>query len=212
MSMKLYGNPFSTCTRKVLATLAEKNHQAEFVVIDFAKNEQKSAEHLARQPFGVVPYIEDGNFTMYESRAIIRYLDAKLPGVSLTPQKLEDRARMEQWISVEASYFSSAAMKIVMQTFFGRMRGKEPDMKIVEAGRAELGKVADIVDKHLAGKQFFAGEMFSLADICFMPYVEYLFPAESGDIVTSRSNLSAWWNRVSARPSWLKATGKNASA
>src|SRR5262245_44745205 len=108
--MKLYLNPFSTCSRKVLATLAEKQAEAEMVVIDLGKGEQKQPAHLARQPFGVVPVLDDDGFQLYESRAIVRYLDEKLPGVALTPGDARGRARMEQWISIEYSYFSPAAM------------------------------------------------------------------------------------------------------
>jgi glutathione S-transferase len=52
--MKVYGNPASTCTRKVLTVFAEKGVEPEFVTIDFAKGEHKSPEHMARQPFGQV--------------------------------------------------------------------------------------------------------------------------------------------------------------
>jgi len=206
--MKLYGNPFSTCTRKVLCTFAEKNAPFEFSVVDLGKGEQKQPAHLARQPFGVVPVLEDGSFQMYESRAIIRYLDAKLPGVKLTPEKLEDRARMEQWTSVEYSYFTPPAMKIVGQMVFAKMRGQTPDTNVVNAARETLKTPCDVIEKHLAKSPFFAGEQFSLADISFMPYVDYLFAAESGDLITSRPSFSAWWTKVSARPSWKKALGK----
>src|SRR4051795_9201851 len=81
--MKVYGHPISTCTRKVLATLAEKGAAFEFVVVDLFKGEHKAAEHLARQPFGQVPVLEHDDFRMYESRAIIRYLDEVLPGKKL---------------------------------------------------------------------------------------------------------------------------------
>src|SRR5271169_2565324 len=110
--MKLYGHPMSTCTRKVLTTLAEKGHEADFVIVDLMKGEHKQEAHVARQPFGRVPALDDGGFWLYESRAIVRYLDEKLAGPKLTPADIQDRASMEQWISVEYSYFSPAAMKI----------------------------------------------------------------------------------------------------
>src|SRR5579871_179435 len=121
--MKLYGHPMSTCTRKVLTALAEKGHEAEFVLVDFAKGEHKQEPHLTRQPFGRVPALEDDGFWLYESRAMTRYIDEKLPGVRLQPTDLKDRALMEQWLSVEYSYFSPAAMKIVSELLLGKMHG-----------------------------------------------------------------------------------------
>ncbi len=205
--MKLYGHPMSTCTRKVLTTLAEKGHEAEFVLVDITKGEGRQPAHLAHQPFGKVPVLEDHNFWLYESRAIIRYLDEKLDGHKLTPADVHDRAHMDQWISVEQSYFSGPAMKIVMELLFHKMAGKAPDMDAVAAARESLVTVLDTADKMLAHHHYFGGKTFSLADISWMPYVQYLFTAEQGDLITSRPGMNAWWDRVSTRPSWKKVAG-----
>src|SRR5947209_7088462 len=110
--MKIFGNPVSTCTRKVLMTLNEHGAPFELVVIDFAKGEHKQPAHLARQPFGQVPALDDDGFALYESRAMARYIDGK-HGARLTPQDAQARALMEQWISVETSNFSPHAMKFI---------------------------------------------------------------------------------------------------
>jgi glutathione S-transferase len=209
--MKVYGHPMSTCTRKVLTTLAEKNHKAEFVLVDIMKGDQKSADYLAKAPFGQVPVIDDDGLILFESRAIIRYLDAKLPGQALTPSDPQSRARMEQWFSVEQSYVSGPAMKIVWQNMFVPMRGGTPDQEVITKGREELDRALDITEKALGKQEYLAGGTFSLADITWMPYIEYLFPAKAGDAITSRPNLNAWWNRVSSRASWQQATGKAAA-
>jgi glutathione S-transferase len=207
--MKVFGHPASTCTRKVLCTLAEKGASFEFVVVDIMKGEQKSPEHLARQPFGVVPAIDDDGFALYESRAIARYLDATLPGTSLTPADAKNRALMEQWISVEHSYFSPHAMKSVMNIFGASMAGKQPDADVVAKGLADATRALDVLEKALVGKEYLAGT-FSLADIMYAPYLQYLQDMGINAIVTERPNVLAWWQRVSARPSWQKAIGKGA--
>lgn len=204
--MKVYGHPMSTCTRKVLATLAEKGHEAEFVLVDLTKGEHKQPAHLARQPFGVVPAFEDDGFTLYESRAIIRYLDERLPGQSLTPKDIKERARMEQFISIEQSYFSSGVLKIFMNLVFGKMMGREPDMAVVEQGKTEVARALDIVEKDLGNREFLAGSSFSLADIDWLPYVQYLFPPGTGSLVTERPHFNAWWKRTSTRSSWAKVS------
>jgi glutathione S-transferase len=205
--MKLYGHPMSTCTRKVLTVLAEKNSEAEFVLVDLMKGEHKQDAHVARQPFGKVPALDDDGFWLYESRAIIRYLDEKLPGARLQPADLKDRALMEQWMSVEYSYFSGAVMKFVHEMFFQKMAGKAPNMDNVKAGRDSAGHTLDIVEKALAKQDFFGNKTFSLADVSWMPYVAYVFATEQGDLITSRPGVNAWWERVSSRPSWKKVAG-----
>ncbi len=206
--MKVYGHPASTCTRKVLCLLAEKGVSAEFVMVDIMKGAQKSDEHLARHPFGVVPAFEDDDgFVLYESRAILRYLDAKLEGAQLSPKSLQDRARMEQWISVEQSYFSPPAMKAILEVFFAPMKGTTPDADVIAKGKAEAAKALDVLERALVGKDYLVGE-FSLADITYAPYLQYLFDTKAGDIIAERPNVSAWATRVLERASWRKALGK----
>lgn len=206
--MKVYGHPASTCTRKVLCLLAEKGVSAEFVMVDIMKGAQKSEEHLARHPFGVVPAFEDDDgFVLYESRAILRYLDAKLEGASLSPKDLKDRARMEQWISVEQSYFSPPAMKAILEVFFAPMKGTTPDPDVIAKGKAEAAKALDVLERALVGKDYLVGE-FSLADITYAPYLQYLFDTKAADIIAERPNVSAWATRVLERASWRKALGK----
>ena len=139
--MKVYGHPASTCTRKELTTLAEKNHPAELVMVDILKGEGHTPEHLARQPWGQVPVLEeDDGWQLIESRAIIRHLDATLPGVSLTPSDARARAKMEQWISIESANFTPGVMKILGQLLFAKWRVQEPNMMIVEEGRVSVRK------------------------------------------------------------------------
>jgi glutathione S-transferase len=202
--MKVYGHPMSTCTRKVLTTLAEKGHEAEFVMVDIMKGEQKQPDYLARQPFGVVPVIEDDGFTLYESRAIIRYLDERLSGPALTPKDLKDRARMEQFISMEQSYFSAPALKVIWNLLFKKMMGQEPDMAAVTQGKSDVTRTLDIVEKELASREFLAASAFTLADIAWMPYAQYLVASGEGALLTDRPNVAAWWKRVSGRSSWVK--------
>ncbi|MBN9687875.1 MULTISPECIES: glutathione S-transferase family protein [unclassified Corallococcus] len=202
--MKLYGNPMSTCTRKVLTVLAEKGHQAEFINIDLMKHEQKTPEHIARQPFGVVPALElDDGFIMYESRAIARFLDRTLPGPSLTPVDPKAYALMEQFIGVEQSYFSGQAMKIVMERF----RGTNNEENVAK-GREGMKRPLEVLDAALANRPFLAGNDFTLAEVCFAPYMEYLFAMGEKDTIAPYKNVMAWWDRVSNRPSVKKAHGR----
>jgi glutathione S-transferase len=206
--MKVFGHPASTCTRKVLCTLHEKGADFEFHLVDILKCEQKSPEHLARQPFGVVPAIDDNGFGLFESRAIIRYLDATRGGAALTPSSVKARAQMDQWLSVEQSYFSPAAMKAVLEIWYSSMSGREPDKSVIQAGLDGTKRSLDVLDAALKGSEYLVGT-FSLADIAFAPYLQYLQDMGIDANVKERANVAAWWTRVSSRPSWQKAIGKH---
>lgn len=208
--MKVYGHPMSTCTRKVLTTLAEKGQEAQFVLVDLTKGEHKQPAHVARQPFGVIPaFEEDDGFMLYESRAIMRYLDRKLPGTSLTPSDPKAYGRMEQFISVEHSYFSPAAFKVIWERLFKpHMGGGAADEARIAEGLQGVERVFNIIDPVLAKQQFLAGDSFSLAEVSWLPYMEFFAASGGTDLINQHKNVAAWWERVSTRPSWKKVTGK----
>ncbi|TQF09522.1 glutathione S-transferase family protein [Myxococcus llanfairpwllgwyngyllgogerychwyrndrobwllllantysiliogogogochensis] len=204
--MKVYGHPMSICTRKVLTTLLEKGHEAQFVLVDLGKGEQKHPAHLARHPFGVVPAFEDDDgFVLYESRAIIRYLDRKLPGASLTPSQPHAYGLMEQFIGVEQSYFSPAAFKVIWERVFKpHMGGGAADEARVQEGRAGVDKVFGILEPMLAKQPYLAGDSFSLADVSWMPELEFLVAAGEQGLFDKHPSVAAWWKRIGGRPSWKK--------
>lgn len=201
--MKIYGHPMSTCTRKVLMTLAETKTPHELVVVDFAKGEHKQPPHLARQPFGKVPALEDGSLELYESRAMCRYINEKAGG-ALIPSDLADRARMEQWISIEASNFSGPAMKFILHHIF---RFEQPADALAAAG-PQLEAALVVMDKQLASHPFIAGERFTLADVCYMPYLEYGMMTPAKEILVKHPHVMAWWNKISEMPTWRQVAGR----
>jgi glutathione S-transferase len=201
--MKIYGHPMSTCTRKVLMTLAETNTPHEFVLVDLMKGEHKAEPHMTRQPFGQVPSLEDGDLELYESRAICRYINEKVKG-SLVPSDLRGRAQMEQWISVETSNFSGPVMKPVFHHIFRR----EQTPEALKTAGEQLDRALVIMDKQLESNPFIAGSSFTLADICFMPYIEYGMATPAKDAFSKHGHVMAWWNKLSERPTWRKVTNR----
>jgi glutathione S-transferase len=201
--MKIFGHPMSTCTRKVLMTLAETGTAHDFVLVDFAKGEHKQPAHLARQPFGQVPTLQDGDFELYESRAMCRYINDKAGG-NLVPRDLRDRARMEQWISVETSNFTGPVMKFVFHHIFKR----EQTPEALATAATQLDTALGVMDKQLAGQPFIAGGSFTIADICFMPYIEYAMNTPAKDHFQRQAHVAAWWNKISERPTWRKVAGR----
>lgn len=201
--LTIYGHPMSTCTRKVLTTAAELGTPHELVLVDFAKGEHKQPTHVARQPFGRVPAVDDDGFKLFESRAICRYLNEQAGG-ALAPANARGRAKMEQWISIETSEFTGPAMKFVYHHIFQRAQ----DEATLTTARAGMEQALTVMEAELAGQPFLAGETFSLADVAFMPYVDYTKATPAKEIYDRFPAVNAWWSRVSERPSWRKVTGR----
>src|SRR6185503_6277347 len=156
----LYANPISTCTRKVLMALLETETPYELHVIDFAKGEHKQEAHVSRQPFGQVPAIEHDGMTLFESRAICRYISA-LSGDRLTPASTKDRALMDQWSSVEQTNLSPHAMKFIYHDVFKRPQ----EQAVLDAAQAALEKAFTVLSKPLASQEFLVGGKLTIADI-----------------------------------------------
>ena len=201
--LKIYGHPASTCTRKVLMTAAELELPYQLTTIDFTVGAHKQRPHLDRQPFGRVPAIDDDGFEMFESRAIARYLDHKADG-PLVPRDPQPRARMEQWISIETSEFSGHAMKFIFEHVFGRKQ----DPAVLDAATASLDVTLGVLDRQLASTSCLAGDQLTLADIVYMPYLEYLTASPAGAQVERHPHVAAWWARLRDRPTWRRVTGK----
>lgn len=201
--IKLFGNPLSTCTRKVLTVLAEAAIPYEMTVVDLSKGEHKQPAHLARQPFGQVPAIDDDGFKLYESRAICRYLVAKTKS-PLVPEGLHERAALDQFMSIEQSNFSPHAMKFVYHYVMKR----EQDAAVLEQAGKMLETNYAVLSKQLSGDPFVLGDTFTLADIGYMPYIEYMQLTPAKEILEKYPEVVAWWKRVSERASWRKAAGR----
>jgi glutathione S-transferase len=202
--MNLYGHPWSINTRKALATVAEKGHDIPLTVVMLPKGEHKQPEHLKLHPFGKVPVLDDAGFVLYEARAINAYLDAVLDGPCLVPADPRVRARMDQWINIADAYFVPAAHPLVVELLFRRYLGGPQDQQAIAAGRVAVETPLDVLERTLAATPYVAGDAFTLADIHWMPYFEYLDKIGEGAVVERRPHLAAWWQRVSARPAWQK--------
>jgi len=201
--IKLYGSPLSTCTRKVLMTLAETSTPYEMNVVDFATGAHKKEPHISRQPFGRIPAIDDDGFEMFESRAIARYIAEKSKS-PLVPTELKARAKMEQWISIETSEFATHAMKFVYEHTFKRKQ----EQSVLDAAAAALKTTLGVMNAQLAKTPFISGESFTIADIGYMPYLEYVMASPAKDLVTPHERVAMWWEKIRARPAWQKVIGK----
>jgi glutathione S-transferase len=120
------------------------------------------------------------------------------------PRDLRARAVAEQWISIETSNFSAHAMKFVYQHIFKR----EQEASVLEQAGQSLDKALGIMNTQLGKNPFIAGQTFTLADICYMPYIEYVMNTPAKEIFAKHPNVAAWWTKISDRPSWRKVTDR----
>ncbi|KAH1211544.1 Glutathione S-transferase F9 [Glycine max] len=206
MAVKVYG-PHCASTKRVLVCLVEKEVEFEVVPVDVTKGEQKDPEYLKLQPFGVVPVIKDGDYTLYESRAIMRYYAEKYrsQGVELLGKTIEERGLVEQWLEVEAHNFHPQAYNLCLHGLFGSLFGVTPDPKVIEESEAKLVQVLNIYEERLSKTKYLAGDFFSIADISHLPFLDYVVNNMGKKyLLEERKHVGAWWDDISSRPSWNK--------
>ncbi|GLJ52556.1 hypothetical protein SUGI_1118410 [Cryptomeria japonica] len=207
MVVKLYGPQFASCTRRVLACFLEKNTDFEIVLLDMLAREHKKTEFLALQPFGKVPAVQDGNLTLFESRAIIRYYAEKYAeqGTCLLGKTLEEKALIEQWLEVEGQNFCPHSYALINQLVFAPRVNAPQDKEFIESSAQKLGEVLDVYEKRLSESKYLAGDFYSLADLSHLPHTEYIVNAtDKGYLIRNREHVKAWWEDISSRPAWKK--------
>ncbi|CAA2969232.1 glutathione S-transferase-like [Olea europaea subsp. europaea] len=207
MAIKVHGHPLSTSTHRVLATLAEKELDYEFILIDLATDQQKSKAFLSLNPFGQVPFFEDGDLNLFESRAITQYLahtyaDKGTPLITNDPKKM---AIISQWIEVEAHCFNPPAYKLAYELVIKPISGetKEEESVVLQL-EAKLTEVLDIYEFHLAQSKYLGGDSFTLADLHHSAVINFLMDTKVKALFDARPHVSAWCADILARPAWKK--------
>ncbi|KAF8015078.1 hypothetical protein BT93_H0771 [Corymbia citriodora subsp. variegata] len=205
MVMKVYGAIASTATRRVFATLYEKDLEFEFVPVDLRAGEHKQGHFLARNPFGQVPAFEDGDLNLFESRAITKYV-AYAYADKGTPLICEGKpmATVGVWMEVEAHQFDTLASKLQWELVYKPMFGMAKDAAVVEENEPKLAKVLDVYEARLSQSKYLGCDCFTLADLHHLPTLTNLMGTPLKKMFDARPKVSAWVANIMARPAWAK--------
>ncbi|KAI3419857.1 Glutathione transferase [Psidium guajava] len=206
--VKVYGPPLSTAVSRVLACLLEKDVEFQLVPVNMAKGEHKKPDFLKIQPFGQVPAFQDESITIFESRAICRYIcekHADKGNKSLYSTNPLVKASIEQWLEAEGQNYNPPSSTLVFQLAFAPRMNIKQDEAQIKLNDQKLSKVLDIYDRRLESSRFLAGDEFTLADLSHLPNTHYLVSVGNrGEAFSSRKNVDRWWNEISSRDSWKK--------
>ena len=199
----IYGIPGSPYVRSALLGLEEKG--AGWRLVPLRPGEHKSPDHLRRHPFGRMPVLDHGDFRLYETQAILRYLDRIIPEPALTPGDPRAEARMNQLCGITDCYvFRDIGAGICFGRIIAPKFGLPVDeSRIAAAVPAAEACVAEIA--RLLGEQsFMAGESLSIADLMLAPQLAFLAATPEGaPMLTRHPNLAAWMARMNGRPSMM---------
>ncbi|XP_076945450.1 glutathione S-transferase-like [Bidens hawaiensis] len=204
--LKLHGANGSPATFRALAALYEKDLHFDFVTVNLATQEHKSPQFLTRNPFGQVPVFEDGDFKLFESRAITKYVSTAYAdvGTDLIFKDPKKSAIQTVWMEVEAQKFEPTTSKLTWELFFKSMFGLTTDEAVVTAFEKKLADLLDVYEQRLTASKYLGGDRFSLADLHHLPNTYILMGTKVKSLFDVRPRVSAWAEDILSRPAWTK--------
>lgn len=198
-TVEILGFAPSTYTRVARMTCEEKG-----VAYALKPCAPHAPEVLAIHPFGKIPVLRHGDFTLCESKAIATYIDRAFDGPPLFPAELRALARAEQWVSIVNSVMDPVMIRTYLFGYFFPKTGDgKPDRALIDGALPALRAQIGVLDAAVAPTGFLAGDRFSFADINLMPILYYLrmFP-EGADLIGGAQSLAAYYERHAQRPSF----------
>jgi len=203
--IRFYYGSGSPWAWRVQLALEEKALAYEPVLLSFGAGDLKKPDYLAKNPHGKVPVVEDGPVTLYESQAILEYLEEKYPDPALLPPDPAARAavRIEE---IECTVYMNETFRGLAQVaFFTPEEKRDPKTLAERRGdvRAELARLDSRASAR--GGRYMMGSSFTRADTTWLPFIEIAGRAGAGVDAASTPWLASWLEAMRSRHSYQKS-------
>ncbi len=193
--IKLYRTPKSGHCHRAELMLALLGLPYETIDMDMANGAHKSEEFLKISPFGLVPAIEDGGYTLADSNAILTYLvQTYAKGSDWMPTDPKVAAEVQRWLTIAADNIYSGPCAARLVKVFGTSHDHS----------AAVSKAHDLfrlMEAHLEGRDWLASDTITIADVAGYSYVAHA--PEGGVDMAPYPNIRAWLARIEAQPGFV---------
>lgn len=198
--MRLYHHPASSHARRVVLAAQLMGVPLELVQIDLMDDGDR--RRLAEiNPNGYVPVLQDGDFLLWESCAIMQYLADLTPGQTLYPQDARARADVNRWMFWASQHFAPAISVFTWENVWKAYTGSgQADPAELARGEREVLQFGKVLDGHLAGRQYVAGQSLTLGDIAVAAPIMYLDMAQLP--LKQFPHVMAWFHRMESLECW----------
>ncbi len=203
--MRLYYYPTSANSRRVLLTAILLDARLDLVIVDLLAGEHRGAAYLKINPNGKVPVLEHAGFHLWESHAIMQYLADLDAGQTVYPKDAQPRADVNRWLFWSAYHFTPAVGFISRERVSKKMVGGTggPDPAEIARGEALLAGAAQVLDGHLADRQWIAQNRLTLADLAI---ASPLMHTETAQLPVGKyEHLQRWFAQVRALDAWKRS-------
>lgn len=198
--LRMRGFPGHVDTCKCLYLVAEKGVQIDFDLLDLVGYEHEADSFLILSPFGKVPCLNEGDMVISGVASILPYLDIKGAGQSLTPKKAARLGEQNYWIEVGQKQVLPHVNTLLDEQILKPMVDASyvHDHEKINAALYGIDRVFEVADKQLKGINYFASD-YTFADIHWAPYMHFCEITGHDDLLSERSHLRQWFDRIKAR-------------
>jgi glutathione S-transferase len=196
--LEIWGRPYSSNVIPVIWAANELGLDYTLQLAGGSFGKLDTTEYATINPNRMIPAIRDGDFALWESHAIVRYLCDSYGSGTLCPKDTQTRAVADQWME----WSGTLAFTPVIQLFFATVR-TEPDQRDaakIDVLRDQAVDALRVLDNHLADHDFVAGNTFTMGDIPLGCVAYRFFNVEVER--PSLPHLEAWYGRLSERPAY----------
>jgi glutathione S-transferase len=199
----LLGLRISVYTRIACLALEEKAVDYDLREVDIFADDGPPADYLALNPFGTIPTLLHGDFVLYETAAINRYIDEIGPGPSLQPSVPVERARMNQILGMLDNYcYRPMVWDVYVQRVVVPTAGGAADEACIAAALPGLRSLLEQLERWRGERGYLVGEELTLADLHLYPMLSYFIQTPEGvRMLGSLPGLQQWLRSMGLRDS-----------
>ena len=194
-TLRIWGRMTSINVKKVVWTAQELGLEFQRTEAGGQFGLVLTPEYVALNPNSLVPALQDGDFTLWESNVIVRYLCAKHSSGDMYPTDLRERFDAERWMDWQQTTFNPASRPGFWQLV--RTAPDRRDPAAIAASNAAVEQLMSRLDAHLAGRSFLVGERFTMADIPLACETHRWFGLPQQR--TARPHVERWYESLRAR-------------
>ncbi|CAM3189929.1 putative glutathione S-transferase with thioredoxin-like domain and glutathione S-transferase, C-terminal domain [Xenorhabdus nematophila ATCC 19061] len=198
--LTVWGRKNSSNVKKVLWCLEELNVPYQQVDIGGKFGKLNEPEYLRMNPNAVIPCLQEGDFILWESNVIVRYIAAKFGQDSLYPTDLQERASVEKWMDWVSCNMFPPIKQLMINVV--RTPKDQQNPEIISQILSEIKSLLKMVDNTLGNQPYLSGDKFGMADIALAPLV---YPWLNVEVERpSLPNLERWYQLLTKRPAFQK--------
>jgi len=198
----VYGPALSTYVWSTRLALAEKGVAHELVEVPFGAHREEP--HLSRHPFAKLPAFEHDGFALYETQAILRYIDEGFPVAPLQPTDLHQFSRMNQIIGIVDAYaWDAIAAGVLVNRVLKPRMGLPCDEAAIEAALPRARLCISEIARLMGDQPYLTGDRVTLADLMVIPLFYFFGKLPEGEApLAEHPNIRPWMRRMEGRQSF----------